>query len=194
MSTPPAAVSASNNVAEPGTSWRPGLATAPVTRMPILRMPSRDTKASWADMVTLDFRLDLPAQIPQGPARRRQRPQLIDDHIAIAVHRIAAVAVVFAAMDRDPDLITGSKKIVVLRCPEGGSQRGAGSGEYVVAEQPHGFAGTAAEGDLQRAVLTGDRSGVAHGMPDLGLLVRRRRLLRCRSGIAVQAPGSPSGR
>ena len=67
-----------------------------------------------------DFRLDLPAQIPQGPARRRQRPQLIDDHIAVAVHRIAAVAVVFAATDRDADLITGSKKVIVLRGSEGG--------------------------------------------------------------------------
>ena len=62
-----------------------------------------------------DFRLDLPAQISQGPARRCQRPQLIDDHIAVAVYRIAAVAVVFAATDRDTDLVTRTKKVIVLR-------------------------------------------------------------------------------
>jgi hypothetical protein len=115
-----------------------------------------------------DFHFDLVAQLSQCPACRGQRTQLIDDHVAIAVHGVSAVTVVFAAMDRYPDRIAGTKKVIVLRRAESWSQRDAGSGKYVVAEEPHGLAGAAAEGNLQFAVLIGS---LDHGTPDPRLLV-----------------------
>ena len=103
----------------------------------------------------LDLALDLPAQLPQRLSRCRQRAQLIDDHVAVAVHRVTPVAVVLPTMDRDSDLVTRTEQIVALRRPEGGSRSCTGPGESLVAEEPQLFAGPPAEGSFKRVVLPG---------------------------------------
>ena len=111
--------------------------------------------------------LDLSAEIAQCPSRCRQRTQLIDDHIAVAVHCIPAAVVVFAAADRDPDFIARTQKVIVLRSPESWRRGGPGGGENLVAEEAQRLAGTPAEGILQRIALI---VRLAEGGPALELL------------------------
>ena len=103
----------------------------------------------------LDLPLDLPAQVSEREARRRQRAQLVDDDVAVAVDRIAAVAVVLAAMDRNPDLVARPEQVVALRCTERRRCRMRCGVEGIVAVQPQGLSGAPAEGDFKRVALPG---------------------------------------